>query len=1148
VPARDRSRGPSSKTMTDERTSVLRTRLNRELSLDTFEGRSESVGRAASQFFQDIFVQELGFEEPTTPPGDATGQPLPVDDWPEPAPATLARVVAGAGDVRVVYVELETLTRRAERWVVYALARSDRTGEWAVDGSFLAVFHAPGEDRWHLVTPSEADDITTRRPVLRRYTLGEGQTHRRVASALARLDASEAGLAIEEAFRVEPVREAFHDDYRRTVETLGDELRAEGLAAADAERYAHLTLTRLLFLAFLQTEGWLGGRPDFLAWFYGRYEDVGDTGAFHATWLSALFFGSHETGPASGAALPDDVAAVLADRPRANGGLFEVTDLDRTDAFLSDSTLRSVFRDVLAEYDFAVAEASPYDVDVAVDPGMLGTIYESLVADRDREAAGIFYTPRVEVDLLCRLALHEQLREHVAPDTVGERRLAAFVFDDPASWTPTDSDEVDALASALRGLTVLDPACGSGAFLVGMQQVLTELYGKLGREPDGDLDARLVTDSLHGVDIEDRAVRVAELRLWLSLVAGETRPPDDGPAFPDLSDTLRTGDSLLPAAGDRDGASRDEGDGFSWPDAYPAILDDGGFDVVLGNPPYVRQEAIRDQGTGATRREGTTADGTQRSYKDRLRAFVADRFDVTPYRTSDLYLYFYVRAVDLLREGGTLSFLTPNAWLDVDYGVRLQELLLTAGELEYVVEDRARRTFDAADVNSAIAVVNRRGTGRLSNDPTFLAATAGYEELVFGDEMESMLVGGDGSETLTFQGETLQVSRTDTWRSIRLSAAALWRLGGGTTSGDDGTVPAGSYRSGKWGKFVRAPTVFFEVVGAADPELVPLGRDCEVRRGTRTGANQFFYLPSKYYDAEPRGDTLHLRSTGDWPDDEYETELTIPREYWMHWTEDGWEPNRVLKTSRSFETPLVDLDALDVGEGLRYALVIDEPKSALPADVAAYVSWGESYDPSRDDLGRKTSAFPSSVSDRGVAWYDLTPALRRGDVLPMKNVDARHVYWVPERPTWIDDRLHGIEIPGGDTNRGFVAGVLNSTYGTLACEVNGRVNLGQGALDVATDDHRRTLVPPLDSVDEELKGRIAAQFERLGERPVDSIFAELGTSEPSEVTFDAVAGDRLALDRLVVQDLLGFDADTQREVYRGTLALVGQRIEKADTG
>jgi hypothetical protein len=1140
--------------MTDEQVRAIRQRLDDELSRTAFERADRPTSEAATASFRDLFVELLGFDAVTT--ADAWRE-LSVEEWPAEARATAARVVAEAGPFRVVTVELASLTRAAERYAMRALTRSAGTGEWATRGTVLTVFHAPDADGWHLVTPYDpgTDDVTTGRPTLRRYTLGEGETHRSVATALASLDASEGQLAdrVDEAFRVESVTRSFYEDYRRAHGTLEAELLAAGLAPEVADRDAHVTLTRLLCCSFLQEAGWFGEREGFLRWFHERYEAWDGTGSFHRTWLSALFFDGLNR-PAGGpvdAALPDDVREVVADLPCVGGGLFEPTDADERDVSLSDAALASVVHGLLERYEFTAAEERPHDVDVAVDPAMLGTLYESLVAARERDEAGIFYTPRVEVDAMCRLALYEQCRERAtALDPSEERHLVGFVFDEPEAWKPRDAEERAWLTETLDGLRVVDPACGSGAFLVGMAQVLTELYEKLGHQSDTRLRRRIVEEHLHGVDVKGWAVRVAAFRLWLSLVEEADELPTERAAHPELSVGLASGDSLLGGAGEGDG-------GFDWERAFPTVLREGdeGFDVVVGNPPYVRQENIVDPAVDPERLAAMSVDERREhgaAYKQRLREFVERRFGIEPYRTSDLYLYFYVRSVDLLREGGTLAFVTSNSWLDVDYGVRLQEFLLTETAPAYLFENRSKRTFAAADVNTVVAVLNRDSSGTLSGRTSFVAASAEYGRFVTTGTMRSVLVGDDTEPTeLSFRGETFELTGGEDWRSVAMPTAALWRLGGGTTAadeGDDHATPKGRYGTGKWGKYTRAPTVFFELAGESDRELVPLGRECRVRRGTRTGANQFFYLPSKYYDARPDGETLVLTSTGAWPDDEYATELRIPREYWMHETEAGWVPNLVLKTSRAFETTAFDLDALELGRGLRYLLLVDEPRSELSGDVLRYVEWGETYDPGRDSLGRKTSPFPASVSNRGVDWYDRSADLQRGDVLSMKNVDTRHVYWFPEQRAWIDDRLHGIEVPGDDLDRRFLAGVLNSTYGTLSCEVNGRVNLGQGALDLTADDHGLTLVPVLAAVGDGLKRAIGTAFDELGGRAVTSVFDELGARDPEAFEMDAVADDRFELDRLVIRELLGFGATTHEAVYRGTLELVGQRIEKADSG
>lgn len=1301
--------------MCDDRTRVVRRHLDDGLSLGTFERESRPTEEAATRFFRTLFVQVLDFEATPSSLGETPWQDLPVSEWSSESRTMAARAFAKAGPFRVVYVELEELTRAAERSVVRDIADSDRSGAWGGSGSFVAVFHAPDADVWHLVTPyeDETGDITTGRPVLRRYVLGAGETHRTVASALAGLNATESGLAdrIHDAFRLEPVTRRFYEEYTEVFDTLRTELRGKGVSRTAADRGAHLTLNRLSFFYFLQKTGRLGGRTDFLPWFLRQYERSDDVDCFHEKWLSALFGRGHQsdetpadttasndtavsdstTFPDSSAlpdsaplpnfsAFPRPVADALSERPELDGGLFRPDVVETEGAFLSDATLRSVVRDFFEGYSFTLAEERPDDIDIAVSPRILGTIYESFIAERERGEAGIFYTPRTEVDLLCRIALYEQFRDRLDIDeTDAERRLVDFVFGDPLDWHPDPAETTAELESVLRSLDIVDPACGGGAFLVGMTEILTELYRKLGYDGAYGLKKRVLSENVSGVDIKPWAVHVAEMRLWLSLLRsedgcptdthpgdthpdathpGDTHPCDTHPdaprldeqsLFPDLSFDLLVGDTLvqnasadehlpfeqlrhcsdegdgtggklererrefvdrktrffegelddpilveaqrtnlvlaaLERATDRQSASStgatatldglerlrervesDDRDGFVWELDFPAVMTTGGFDIVIGNPPYVRHENISSPNPHQSGPEATTAtspattataiatDASRESksaYKRALGEFVERRFDIAPYKTSDLYLYFYFRSMDVLREGGTLSFVTSNAWLDVDYGVRLQEFLLSEGDVRYLFESRARRTFEEADVNTVLSVVNRNSSGRLSNAVGFVAAYTGYDRFVSGDTLESVLVGSGTGTSLPFRGERLTLETGDGWRSIGVPESALWRLGGAstTTDEDDGSVrPRGNYRSGKWGKYTRAPTVFFDIVGNADPELVPLGSHCAVRRGTRTGANQFFYLPSDYYDARPEGDSLVLTATGEWPDGGYATELEIPRSYWMHETADGWDPNLVLKTPKSFETPMFDPELLEPGRGLRYVLRIDEPRDELDGDVAEYVRWGEEYDPSRDDIGRKRTPFPSSVSGRGVEWYDLTEDLQRGDVLPMKNIDRRHAYWFPTQQPWIDNRLHGIEVPGGERNRRFVAGLLNSTYGALAAEVNGRVNLGQGALDIATDDHGRTPIPRLDVVDERLKADIAARFERLGSRPIASIFDELGTSDPESVSFERVAPDRLELDWVVVRDLLGFDEEVHRDLYRGVLELTRQRVEKADS-
>jgi len=1248
--------------MSSEQQDEIRRRLDKDLTLEAFQNSHRSTDEAATQFFQDLFVELLNFDMSPSPTGQDLWHELPVHNWRDSSRANKGRVFAEAGNFRVLYIELESLTRTAERNAIQSITRSDRRGGWALEGSFLTIFHAPESDIWHLVTPYEegTTDITIGRPVLRRYTLGKGETHRTVASALSNMDASEGRLAerVDQAFRVKPVTEDFYENYKHAFDTLSKELRRKGLEIEDADRYAHMTLNRLMFFYYLQKKGWIGDRKDFVQWFHEQYEASDEENVFHDKWLTALFFegmNSPEDGEID-ADLPPDVESAIAGLPYMNGGLFQPTEEDECNKFLSDSALKSVIEEFLEQYNFTVTEESPYDIDVAVDPAMLGKIYESLIAEQERGEAGIFYTPRVEVDLMCRMALYEQFCNRISNvDGSDKEVISKFIFTEPQDWSADETGDTSDLEEILHDLTVVDPACGSGAFLVGMKQVLTELYRKLGEAPNYELKEQIINENIYGVDIKGWAIRVAEFRLWLSLMESEDDLPDQRPVLPNFTFKLRTGDSILQAlnggdisfksiqreatgdvyrqlteledskqefydgktdlkeeirqkqtnvliahldsrieslkaetqtqqtfGGGETESSRQRSkeakiqietlqslkseivdsndEGFLWEQDFLEVMLDGGFDVVIGNPPYVRQEDIINQGLNPERVESLPSSEVKdlkKDYKSRLQSYVNQTFDIKPYLRSDLYLPFFFKGLEVLNEGGVLTYVTSSSWLDVDYGVRLQEGILRNSQVNRILDNRKQRTFVEADVNTVITSLTKTKNEILRGDTAFCSIYAPYNELVEADTMSKLLVDTEpASSSIEFEGQPLTLNRTDDFRKIRISESSLWQFGGGSVSDlSDSPIqtkqnefvtsakkPQGKYSTGKWGRFLRAPDAYFETISKCGDHLERLDDIAEIQRGIRSGANQFFYLPNKHFDTDIQDGNLCLKSTNTG-----EVEYRIPREYWMQKTENGWQPNYLLKNSRGFDNPIFDEDSLDIGSSLRYVVIIDEPKNELDEETEGYVEWGENHDTESCDYCRKSSPIPDSCSDSGAGWYDLTPMLRRGDILPMQNIDRRHAYWVPRLRTYIDQRLHGIEVPGSEKERMAVAGMLNSTFGYMQLEINGRANLGQGALDVTTDDHGLSQIPPVEQLSDDQIETIIDRFKDVGNRKVGSVFEELGTDSSSNVSLDDIADDRRALDQILLGDILNLTETEQKALYQGFSEMVQNRLEKASS-
>ncbi|MFZ4084182.1 MAG: Eco57I restriction-modification methylase domain-containing protein, partial [Vampirovibrionia bacterium] len=220
--------------------------------------------------------------------------------------------------------------------------------------------------------------------------------------------------------------------------------------------------------------------------------------------------------------------------PFLNGGLFEARKNDHyREAKISfpNDYFHQFFYDFLDKYNFTTDESSSDFQQVAIDPEMLGRIFENLLAEQSndtgeqaRKAKGAFYTPREIVDYMCRESLRLYLSEKLGDDNRKEKILNLLLdkkehdFDyknDRADLNPYKAH----LVEALDNLKLLDPACGSGAFPIGMLQIILATYARL----DGRLDSYktkkgIISENIYGVDIEPTAIEISRLRAWLSLI------------------------------------------------------------------------------------------------------------------------------------------------------------------------------------------------------------------------------------------------------------------------------------------------------------------------------------------------------------------------------------------------------------------------------------------------------------------------------------------------------------------------------------------------------------------------------------------------------------------------------------------------------
>jgi hypothetical protein len=550
--------------------------------------------------------------------------------------------------------------------------------------------------------------------------------------------------------------------------------RIQGLAeslyphpgTATARSLALICASRLLFLSFLETRGWLDGDRGFLS--NGFADCMVRGGHYHQRVLLPLFFGTLNTKPSSRAAR----ARAFGKVPFLNGGLFARSpqEKEHSRALFTDEALGDLYGELLTRFRFTAREESRSWSESAIDPEMLGKAFEGLMDQTARRNSGAFYTPQSMVAELATSALVFALdsspagRDEAAAALRGER------------LPPVSRQR---LASRIDSIRILDPACGSGAFLVHVLEDLSRCRVALGGVHSlHDVRRRMLTACLFGVDVNPIAVWLCELRLWLSMAIED---PETNPmrvtALPNLDRNIRVGDSLagddfgpafipgtarkvahlrvrysrasgprkkslareldiaerssaastvsrridrlvgerreaLAAARARDlfggrtrvdarattrlaalrgsiDASRGElrrirsGGAlpFSFPGAYPDVYASGGFDLVIGNPPWIRTHHLEKDSRVRLRRNfqvyarcawraGTEAAAAGSGFASQV----------------DSAALFIERSLNLTRDPGVVAMVVPaKLWRSLAGG-GVREFLLTNSHLEQITD------------------------------------------------------------------------------------------------------------------------------------------------------------------------------------------------------------------------------------------------------------------------------------------------------------------------------------------------------------------------------------------------------------------------------------------------------------------------------
>ncbi len=670
-------------------------------------------------------------------------------------------------DVLIVYLKKSSLLERARTKLRNFVAKYLR-GSGTDKNAALVAFVSPCNEDWRFsfvkmdykFKKNGAEEFFT--PAKRcSFLVGINENSHTAQSRLLKLLLNDDDYPmledLEEAFSIEQVTKEFFEIYRGLflrVKDAIDNLISKNvrlknefiLSNINTSDFSKKLLGQIVFLYFLQKKGWFGveeskkwgsGSKTFLRELFNK-EKIQYNNFFEDV-LQPLFYKALREKRKGDYFKPFECRI-----PFLNGGLFDPinnydwknleiplpNELFCNEVQTKDGDIGDGILDVFDRYNFTVKEDEPLEKEVAVDPEMLGQVFENLLEVTDRKSKGTYYTPREIVHYMCQESLTNYLFEELK-DTVSKDDLENFIqygdhivehelrvlekgretetyFFILAESIRSNAKLIDKKLASIR---ICDPAVGSGAFPVGMMNeiirariALSPYLGIKRERSRSKLKREAIQNCLYGVDIDPGAVEIAKLRLWLSLVVEEKQTAKIEP-LPNLDYKIVQGNSLLNIENnlfnngqilllerlkleyfEETNSSKKKQlkkkidkiifqitnnySEFDFRIHFSEIFRlNGGFDVVISNPPY---GIVYDKKT-----------------KEKL---------ILNYncfrRNNDLYIAFYQLGLEILKNYGILNYISPNTFLNGDYFSNFRIMLTSSTVLKEILDFKDHRIFD----------------------------------------------------------------------------------------------------------------------------------------------------------------------------------------------------------------------------------------------------------------------------------------------------------------------------------------------------------------------------------------------------------------------------------------------------------------------
>jgi len=510
-------------------------------------------------------------------------------------------------------------------------------------------------------------------------------------------------------------------------------------------------------------------------------------------------------------------------------------------------------------------------------------------------------------------------------------------------------------------------------------------------------------------------------------------------------------------------------------------------DVFVGNPPYTRQEEMEEY---------------IEEYKNKLINKIESEWDLSLGKRSSIYVYFMLHGIKFLKEGGRIGYITSNSWLDVDYGKYLREFLLKNTKIIALIESKVERWFEDADINTVITIAekcNNEENERNNNIVKFVQLKKRLEDIIpTTNENQRWKAIDEFTKLIENANEYYEDDRI---RIFTKTQKELW---------DEGwNDEENKYEGSKWGKYIRAPEIFFKILEKGKDIFIPLGSSVY---GIKTGNNDFFIPDKKYFI------------------------VSKENEYYL--IKDKKSNKTIFKIEKKFIVPVAESPqsySKILINNLKHLVYVTKERIPTKNDnIMGYLKWGE-------DGGFNTT----ETCKRREIWY-LQPKVPPSHIIiPKSRFDSFRVFYSPVKIYYTDSFNGVLGFFGKKEYAKITAAILNSTMYYLILELYSRTVLGQGATSLMRYEMEKIPMINYKKISNKILQRLENTFNEICKRDIESVFEEIGASSSDEVSLDKVKPDRRELDKIVMGEILGLSEEEQLEVYRAVIDLVKSRIEKA---